>query len=179
MRMLKTKVRPIATGAKWAGRPATAVLAYLARMGISPSCMRRAADARGVRLTPSHAIKKGRRYHYYVSAALSIEAGTDRAQGRRIVPRVLGPRPDRLSIGGAGLCPPDPLIRLRIAASSNADVLESDGDRLAFRNYLYPYARVIARALAARVAEGFWVRSAPDAPVEERGFQPPVPPAIE
>ena len=30
MRMLKTKVRPIATGARWAGRPATAVLAYLA-----------------------------------------------------------------------------------------------------------------------------------------------------
>ena len=28
--MLKTKVRPIATGARWAGRPATAVLAYLA-----------------------------------------------------------------------------------------------------------------------------------------------------
>jgi hypothetical protein len=33
MRMLKTKVRPIATGARWAGRPATGVLAYLARMG--------------------------------------------------------------------------------------------------------------------------------------------------
>jgi hypothetical protein len=54
-----------------------------------------------VRLTPSHAIKKGRRYRYYVSAALITEAGTDRAQGRRIVPRVLGPRPERLSIGGA------------------------------------------------------------------------------
>jgi hypothetical protein len=26
MRMLKTKVRPIATGARWAARPATAVL---------------------------------------------------------------------------------------------------------------------------------------------------------
>jgi hypothetical protein len=33
--------------------------------------------------------------------------------------------------------------------------LQPDGDRLAVRNYLYPYARVIARALAARVAEGF------------------------
>ena len=75
---------------------------------------------------------------------------------RRIVARVLGPRPERLSICGAGLCPPEPLIRLKIAASSNADVLEPDGDRLAVRNYLYSYARVIARALAARVAEGFW-----------------------
>jgi hypothetical protein len=34
--MLKTKVKPIATGARWAGRPATAVLAYLARMGAGP-----------------------------------------------------------------------------------------------------------------------------------------------
>src|SRR6516162_3054106 len=33
-------------------------------------------DARGARLTPSHAIKKGRRYRYYVSAALITEAGT-------------------------------------------------------------------------------------------------------
>jgi hypothetical protein len=65
-----------------------------------------------------------------------------------------------------GLCPPHSLIRLRIAASSNADVLEPDGDRLAVRNYLYPYARVIARALAARGAEGFSVRFAPDSPVE-------------
>jgi hypothetical protein len=94
---------------------------------------------------------------------------------RRIVARVLGPRPERLSTCGAGLCPPEPLIRLRIAASSNADVLEPDGDRLAVRNYLYPYARVIARALAARVAEGFWVRFAPDSALERTGFELAVP----
>src|SRR5437868_1677169 len=35
-------------------------------------------DARGQRLTPSHAVKKGRRYRYYVSAALITGAGTDR-----------------------------------------------------------------------------------------------------
>src|SRR6476646_5801982 len=35
-------------------------------------------DARGERLTPSHAVKKGRRYRYYVSAALITDAGTDR-----------------------------------------------------------------------------------------------------
>src|SRR5438445_4743353 len=42
------------------------------------------ADARGERLTPSHAVKKGRRYRYYVSDALITEAGTDRAQGWRL-----------------------------------------------------------------------------------------------
>src|ERR1700731_823253 len=38
-------------------------------------------DAQGERLTPSHAVKKGRRYRYYVSTALITEAGADRAQG--------------------------------------------------------------------------------------------------
>src|SRR3981081_4504867 len=42
-------------------------------------------DDRGERLTPSHAVKKGRRYRYYVSAALITDAGTDRAQGSRLV----------------------------------------------------------------------------------------------
>ena len=41
-------------------------------------------DARGKRLTPSHAVKKGRRYRYYVSAALISEAGTDHAQSWRL-----------------------------------------------------------------------------------------------
>jgi len=37
-------------------------------------------DAQGERLTPSHAVKKGRRYRYYIST----EAGTDRPQGWRL-----------------------------------------------------------------------------------------------
>src|SRR5205823_2944478 len=41
-------------------------------------------DAQGERLTPSHALKKGRRYRYYVSAALITDAGTDRARGWRL-----------------------------------------------------------------------------------------------
>ena len=40
-------------------------------------------DAWGGRLTPSHAVKQGRRYRYYLSAALITEAGTDRARGWR------------------------------------------------------------------------------------------------
>src|SRR5271155_4460275 len=44
-------------------------------------------DAWGQRLTPSHAVKKGRRYRYYLSAALITDAGTDRAQGWRLAAR--------------------------------------------------------------------------------------------
>src|SRR4051794_26280886 len=43
-------------------------------------------DARGERLTASHAVKKGRRYRYYVSAALITDAGTDR-EGWRLAAR--------------------------------------------------------------------------------------------
>src|SRR5437660_4511565 len=41
-------------------------------------------DARGERLTASHAVKKGRRYRYYVSGALITQEGTDPAQGWRL-----------------------------------------------------------------------------------------------
>src|SRR5437762_1695777 len=41
-------------------------------------------DPRGERLTASHAVKKGRRYRYYVSAALITDAETDPAQGWRL-----------------------------------------------------------------------------------------------
>jgi site-specific DNA recombinase len=44
-------------------------------------------DAQGERLTPSHAVKKGRRYRYYVSAALITEVGADRARGWRLAAR--------------------------------------------------------------------------------------------
>src|SRR5438067_504963 len=44
-------------------------------------------DAQGDRLTPSHAVKKGRRYRYYVSTALITDAGTDRARGWRLAAR--------------------------------------------------------------------------------------------
>src|SRR6516225_10137490 len=41
-------------------------------------------DARGQRLTPTHAVKKGRRYRYYVSTALISEAGQDHTQRWRL-----------------------------------------------------------------------------------------------
>src|SRR5213596_1450933 len=41
-------------------------------------------DARGERFTLSHAVKKGRRYRYYVSTALITKAGTDQSQGWRL-----------------------------------------------------------------------------------------------
>jgi DNA invertase Pin-like site-specific DNA recombinase len=44
-------------------------------------------DARGERLTASHAVKKGRRYRYYVSAALITHTGTDRTPGWRFAAR--------------------------------------------------------------------------------------------
>jgi site-specific DNA recombinase len=57
-------------------------------------------DARGERLTPSHAIKNGRRYRYYISAALISEAGMDRAQGRRIGAREIEEAVVRILIEG-------------------------------------------------------------------------------
>jgi DNA invertase Pin-like site-specific DNA recombinase len=44
-------------------------------------------DARGERFTPSHTVKKGRRYRYYISTALVTDAGTDRARGWRLAAR--------------------------------------------------------------------------------------------
>ena len=43
-----------------------------------------AFDENGERLTPSHAVKKGTRYRYYVSTSLITGAANDRSKGRRI-----------------------------------------------------------------------------------------------
>jgi site-specific DNA recombinase len=44
-------------------------------------------DASGGRLTPSHAVKNGRRYRYYISALPIAEAGRDRVQNWRLAAR--------------------------------------------------------------------------------------------
>jgi DNA invertase Pin-like site-specific DNA recombinase len=99
-------------------------------------------DARGERLTPSHAVKKGRRYRYYVSAALITDGGTDRAQGWRLVAREIDEvvirilsdaltSPARLVewFGAAGM-PGDQLRRLLSRAVRMAAVLDgSAGER--------------------------------------------------
>lgn len=41
-------------------------------------------DDEGNRLSPTHAVKKGKRYRYYVSAALITGKGSDQTRGRRI-----------------------------------------------------------------------------------------------
>jgi hypothetical protein len=41
-------------------------------------------DSAGERLTPSHAVKDGRRYRYYISRALIVDAGSERSQGWRL-----------------------------------------------------------------------------------------------
>jgi hypothetical protein len=43
-----------------------------------------AFDETGERLTPSHAVKKGTRYRYYVSRSLIVGAARDHSKGRRI-----------------------------------------------------------------------------------------------
>jgi site-specific DNA recombinase len=43
-----------------------------------------AFDENGERLTPSHAVKKGTRYRYYVSTSLITGTAKDRSKGRRI-----------------------------------------------------------------------------------------------
>src|SRR5438046_876860 len=56
-------------------------------------------DARGERFTPSHAVKKGRRYRYYISTALITDVGTDRAQGWRLAAREIEEAVIRILVG--------------------------------------------------------------------------------
>jgi hypothetical protein len=60
-----------------------------ARLGQSSRvCSGACWSTRGERLTPSHAVKKGRRYRYYVSAPLTTTADeADRAPGWRLPAR--------------------------------------------------------------------------------------------
>jgi DNA invertase Pin-like site-specific DNA recombinase len=99
-------------------------------------------DAQGERLTPSHAVKKGRRYRYYVSAALITDAGTDRAQGWRLAAREIEEAVTRIladtltspaslveRFGAAGM-PGDQLRRLLSRAVRMAALLDgSAGER--------------------------------------------------
>src|SRR5437868_6129030 len=76
-------------------------------------------DAQGDRLTPSHAVKKGRRYRYYISAALITEAGTDRAQGWRLAARAI--EEAVIKILADALTSPARLVELFGAAGVSSD----------------------------------------------------------
>src|SRR5712672_2858034 len=98
-------------------------------------------DARGEPLKPYNAVKKGRRYRYYVSAALITEAGTDR-EGWRLAAReieeaVIRILADALTspaslverVGAAGM-PSDQLRKLLSRAARMAAALGgSPGER--------------------------------------------------
>src|SRR6201994_3981485 len=81
---------------------------------------RACSPARGERLTPSHAVKKGRRYRYYISAALITDAGTDR-EGWRLVAREIEAAVIRIL--AAALTSPARLVERIAAAGISSDQL--------------------------------------------------------
>jgi site-specific DNA recombinase len=99
-------------------------------------------DAHGERLTPSHAVKKGRRYRYYVSAALITDAAKEGMQSWRLAAQeiedcVIGMLVDALTspasllerIGSPGT-PSDQIRRvLGRAARLAATLRSSPGER--------------------------------------------------
>ena len=52
-------------------------------------------DEKGERLTPTHAVKKGTRYRYYVSAASPYRGGTERSEQQTYTGRQFGTPGDR------------------------------------------------------------------------------------
>ncbi len=124
-------------------------------------------DARGERLTPSHAVKKGRRYRYYVSAALITDAGTDRAQGWRLaapeideaVIRILGnalTSPARLvERFGAVNMPSDQIRKVLSRAARMAAALSgSPGERAKLVRELVEKITVDEKAIIIKLRRG-------------------------
>ena len=124
-------------------------------------------DARGERLTPSHAVKKGRHYRYYVSAALITDAGTDRAHGWRLAAReiedaVIGILADALTspaslverIAAAGM-PSDQLRKLLGRAGHMAAALGgSPGERVKLVRELVEKIIVDEKILTIKLRRG-------------------------
>src|SRR5712672_3619461 len=76
-------------------------------------------DSAGERLTPSHAVKNGRRYRYYISRALIAAAGGERKQGWRLPAHDVEDAVIRVIV--AALTAPGPLIeRLGLRDASAA-----------------------------------------------------------
>jgi site-specific DNA recombinase len=124
-------------------------------------------DARGERLTPSHAVNKGRRYRYYVSAALITEAGTDRAQGWRLAAREVEEAVIRMLIdtltsparllerfGAAGMFGDEMGKMLGRGASLAAALSDSPGERATLVRGLVEKVIVEDRTLTIKLQRG-------------------------
>ena len=77
------RCRALATRPGQAGRQPTGPSAWRDCGGAEPAC-RADRGWRRQRMTPTHAVKKGRRYRYYVSTALITEARSLHGQGLRV-----------------------------------------------------------------------------------------------
>src|SRR5712671_4666872 len=120
----------------------------------------------GAGLKPSHAVKKGRRYRYYVSAALITDAGTDR-EGWRLAAReieeaVIRILADALTspaglverVGAAGM-PSDQVRKLLSRAARMAAALDgSPGERIKLVRELVENIIIDEKAIIIKVRRG-------------------------
>src|SRR5947207_15916577 len=79
-------------------------------------------DAQGERLTPTHAVKNGRRYRYYVSAALITAAGTEHPQDWRLAAQQIEDAVTRILIDW--LTQPAKLVELAGEVSIDSDQVQ-------------------------------------------------------
>src|SRR5438874_246766 len=124
-------------------------------------------DAHGERLTPSHAVKKGRRYRYYVSAALITEAAKEGMQSWRLAAQeiedcVIGILVDALTnparllewLGAPGM-PSDQMRRLLGRATRLAVTLRSSpGERAKIVRELVEQVIVDNRGIIIKMRRG-------------------------
>jgi DNA invertase Pin-like site-specific DNA recombinase len=124
-------------------------------------------DARGKRLTPTHAVKKGRRYRYYVSAALITEAGTEHAQGWRLAAQPIEDAVTRILIdwliqpakllepaGGVGIDSDQVRKMLGRAARLAATLRGSSADRAKIVRALVGQVIVDEKTIVVKVRRG-------------------------
>src|SRR5277367_745242 len=127
-------------------------------------------DAKGERLTPSHAVKKGRRYRYYVSAALITAGAKDdtpswRLAAREIEEAVIRILADALTsptrlverFGAAGM-PGDQIRKLLSRAARMAAALDgSPGERAKLVRELVEKIIVDEKTLTIKLRRGLLV----------------------
>jgi DNA invertase Pin-like site-specific DNA recombinase len=138
-------------------------------------------DARGERLTPTHAVKKGRRYRYYVSARLITEAGTEHAQGWRLAAQPIEDAVTRILIdwltqpaklveaaGGIGIRS-DQIQKMLGRAARLAATLRGSPDRAKIVRALVSQVIVEENRIVIKVRRGIIVGGNPAASIESDG----------